>query len=122
MSGDTSLDPDNKERMWALWCHLSALVILVPFLPLGNIGLPLILWLLKKKGRPFVDAAGKESINFQLSMTLYVIIALLLLFVFFGLLFIFVILVFNMLLVVYASIKTSQGEYFRYPATIRFIK
>jgi len=90
--------------------------------PLGNIWVPLILWVLKKKDMPLVEEAGRESINFQISMTIYTIISFILCFVFVGFLLIFPLLLFNVGFVIYASIKVSNNERFRYPITIRFIR
>ena len=46
--------PVNKdENMWAMFCHLSALVGFV--IPFGNIIAPLIIWTLKKDEYPHVN-------------------------------------------------------------------
>ncbi|MBE8965518.1 DUF4870 domain-containing protein [Nostocales cyanobacterium LEGE 12452] len=41
-----------------------------------NILPPLIIWRLKKAQYPWIDLQGKESLNFQLSLTLYTFIAI----------------------------------------------
>ena len=85
-------------RIWAMLCHLSAMVawILLVFVVLIGIPLylplnvlaPLIIWRLKKTQYSWVDFQGKESLNFQLSLTFYVlivvIISLLIVFTSFG--------------------------------------
>lgn len=45
------------------------------FIPFGNFILPLILWTANKKQHEFVDYNGKQSLNFQISMLLYSIVA-----------------------------------------------
>ncbi|MBW4572899.1 DUF4870 domain-containing protein [Hassallia byssoidea VB512170] len=145
-------------RVWAMLCHLSALlawillilvvIIGIPlYLPL-NVLAPLIIWRVKKTQYTWVDFQGKESLNFQLSLTFYVlilvIISLLLVFTGFGIAMtsngtanyieiIFrtlligcsAIVVFMLLLqsfvVTCAAIKAYRGEYYRYPFTIRFL-
>jgi len=63
----------SEEKQWGMACHLSALAGL--FLPtFGHVLGPLVVWLLKKDSSPFVDAEGKESLNFQLSMSLYALL------------------------------------------------
>lgn len=111
----------KQERVWAIFCHLSAFfVFVIP--PIGNILGPLVIWLIKKGDMPFVDMEGKESLNFQISMTIYMFIALVLCFIVIGIpLMIFIVLA-NIVLVIIASIKTSNGEKFHYPCTIHFIK
>ena len=75
--------PVNKdENMWAMFCHLSALVGFV--IPFGNIIAPLIIWTLKKDEYPHVNDQGKEAINFQLSITVYILISVVLVFVVIG--------------------------------------
>ena len=116
----TTKGPDDQ-RPWAIFCHLSALVMLLG-VPLGNIWVPWVLWLIKKNDMPSVERAGKQSMNFQISMTLYTLIVFILCFVFVGFLLIFPLILFNVVLIIYASIKESNGEEFTYPLTIRFIK
>ena len=58
-------------------CHLTALLGIIG-IPFGNIVGPLIIWLLKKNVYPFVNEQGKESLNFQISMTIYALAAALL--------------------------------------------
>ncbi|MBE9228973.1 DUF4870 domain-containing protein [Phormidium sp. LEGE 05292] len=59
-----------------MWAHLSSLVW-IPLMfvglsfPVLNIVGPLIVWLYKRKDHEFIDEQGKESLNFQLSFTLY---------------------------------------------------
>ncbi|MGA9378107.1 MAG: DUF4870 domain-containing protein [Phormidium sp.] len=70
-------DYETEEiRNWGMWAHLSSLA----WIPLMFVGLsfpvlniigPLIVWLYKRKDHEFIDAQGKESLNFQLSFTLY---------------------------------------------------
>ena len=108
-----------KEALtWGMLCHLSALCLFI-FPVFGNILGPLILWLLKKNDHPFIDEHGKESLNFQISMTVYRIAAAITVI---GLIVTGVICIADPILTIIAAIKTSNGEDYRYPLTIRFIK
>jgi uncharacterized Tic20 family protein len=110
----------NKDaRMWGMLCHLGALSGLIG-VPFGNIIVPLIIWLIKKDEHPFVDAQGRESLNFQVSMTIYGIVAFLLVFVLIGWLLLPVVYFANLICTILAAIKANDGLSFRYPATIRF--
>ena len=73
---------EKDARTWAMVCHLSALSGY--FIPLGNILGPLIVWAIKKDEFAFVEAQGKEAINFQLSMTVAYLISIVLCLVFIG--------------------------------------
>lgn len=115
-------DAQNKDaQMWAMICHLSALCGFIG-IPLGNILGPLIIWLIKKEGAPFVDEHGKEALNFQISMTIYVIVAILLTFILIGLPILLGLLVADLVFLIIAALKANKGESYRYPITIRFLK
>ncbi len=111
----------KSERTWAICCHLSSLTAFIG-IPFGNILGPLVIWLIKKSEMPLVDEEGKSAVNFQISMTIYTLIAFVLCFVVIGFLLIFPVILFNIILVIIASVKTSNGEKFQYPCTIHFIK
>lgn len=112
---------DKKSRNWGMLCHLSALASLVG-IPFGHILGPLIVWLLKKNDYPFVDEQGKESLNFQISVSIYGIVAAFLIFIKIGILLLVGLLLADLIFVIIASIKTSNGEHYHYPLTIRLIK
>lgn len=108
------------ERFWAMGCHLSTLFgFLIPF---GNIIAPLLIWLLLRKEYYLVNDQGKESLNFQISMLIYYLIASLLLLLVVGVVLLPLLALFQFIAVIVASIEAAQGKVFRYPITIRFIK
>ena len=100
-------------------CHLSALGVFV--FPLGNVIGPLIVWLVKKEESPFVDDQGKESLNFQISFTIYCLVASILILVAIGVILLIALGIAFLILVIIASIKANEGEEFRYPLTLRLI-
>jgi uncharacterized protein len=120
VEGDTTVY-SKDERLWATLCHLSALIGFV--LPIvGNIAGPLVFWILKKDEMPFVDINGKEAINFQISMSIYALCAVVLVLVLIGIPLLFMIALSEITFVIMASVKTSEGTPFRYPLTMRLIK
>jgi uncharacterized Tic20 family protein len=112
----------SEEKNYAMLAHLLALAGLI--LPFGSIIGPLVIWLIKKDESPFVDKNGKESLNFQISTTIYLIVAGILAFITLGLLFFLPIAVsiFWLVYVIIASVRVSNGEDFSYPLAIRFLK
>jgi uncharacterized protein len=112
---------ESQERIWGMLCHLTALLGLVG-IPFGNIFGPLLVWLYKKKAYAMVDKQGRESLNFQLTMTILVLIAALLIYLKIGMMLIFVLASVNVVLVLIASVQSYRGETFRYPFQIRFLK
>ena len=122
VSAADSVGPSKTERQWAMGCHLIALLgFVIPF-PAANIVAPLVLWLLKREDGAFIDDNGKESLNFQISLFIYLSICFMLIFIGIGVFLIFPLAVFGFICVVVAAIKASEGTTFRYPACIRFIK
>lgn len=63
---------DNHKKNIATFIHLSSFSrFMIPF---GNFIVPIILWVANKDKSEFVDAHGKQIINFQLSILLYAFI------------------------------------------------
>ncbi len=126
----TSVAPAAQKnlRTWTVLCHASA--FLGFFVPAaGHLVGPLLVWLLKRDESPEIDEHGKESVNFQLSMFIYTaalgVVCFILMFVLIGFLLIplFAILyVVDLVLVIIAALKASEGQFYRYPLTIRLIK
>lgn len=108
-------------RTWCVLCHAAALLGLF-FHFLGHILGPLIVWLVKRGDSPEVDAHGKESLNFQISMLIYDAIAAILCIVLIGIPILIALWILNTVLVIIASIQASEGKFYRYPITIRLIK
>lgn len=119
----------KKSYAFAVLCHLLSLSALAG-IPFGNLLGPLIIWLIKRDEDTFVDACGKTSLNFQLSLVLYLLgLSVLILVPGIGMLLrpmIFIIfsalLLANVVLVIIASIKASHGELYRYPYSLQFLK
>lgn len=118
----TETPPVSKdEQTWAMACHLAALAgILIPF---GNIFGPLIVWLMKRAEMPAVDVQGKESLNFQITVTIALIVCILLMFVVIGIVLAPIVGIGALILTIMAAVKVSNGELgYRYPWTFRFLK
>jgi uncharacterized Tic20 family protein len=77
---------------------------------------------MKKEEMPMVDEHGKEVINFQISITLWIFIAAIFAFILIGLPFLIILAVLQIVFVIIGAIKADSGELYRYPLTIRFIK
>lgn len=119
--GDSLRSEDKDARMWGMFCHLTALSAFIG-VPFGNIIGPLIIWLIKREEFSQVEDQGKESLNFQISMTIYTLVSFFLCFVIIGFLLLPAVLLVDLILVIIASVKANKGELYRYPFTIRFIK
>ena len=115
------ITPSKDERTWAMLCHFSALLIFVG-IPFSNILAPLIIWLIKKEEMPFVEDQGKEVLNFQISMTIYLLISGILCFILIGIPFVIGLGIFNVIITIIAGIKANDGISYRYPINLKLIK
>ena len=110
----------ETERNWAMFCHLAAFgCFLFPF---GGILGPLICWLSKKDESTWVNENGKASMNFQLSILLYLVLTIPLCFILIGIPILAVIWTLRIVCIIIASVKASKGEEFKYPLAIPFIQ
>jgi uncharacterized Tic20 family protein len=118
------MSTDENARTWAMVCHLITLAGHI--MPFGHIIGPLIVWLLKRTEHPFIDFNGKESLNFQISMTIYSILAGILIVTVIGACIggpaLFALWITDLACVIIAAVKANNGETFTYPISIRFIK
>ncbi|MCP3926400.1 MAG: DUF4870 domain-containing protein [Desulfobacterales bacterium] len=128
--GEKSKKDIQEEKTFGILCHLSTFAgFMIPF---GSILGPLIVWLVKKNEYELVDSCGKESLNFQISLTIYTLILLFFFFIVFlsqtEIIVVFLvpvmIIVFlvDIICVIKASVLANNGEVYRYPLTIRFFK
>jgi len=105
--------PTSDEKTMAILSHILALVT-------GFIG-PLIIYLVKKDS-PYVLAHARESLNFQITMTIAYIIAWLLVFILIGFVLIPLIIITNLVFIIIATIRASENKLYKYPLSIRLVK
>ena len=113
-------EPSAEARQWAMLCHFAGFAGMV--FPFGNLLGPLILWQLKKDMDPFVDAQGKEALNFQISVCLAVILCCVLMVVLIGFPLLALVWIAAVVLTIIGGIKANEGRAYRYPFTLRLVK
>ena len=115
---------DPSLRQWIVGMHLSPLSgLLIPF---GNIIAPLIIWLIKKSEIPALDGVGKQVLNYQISWTIWMVVAgvvaavgsCLVVPIFLP----FALVVAWLILTILGSVKASNGIAYKYPLTIELLK
>jgi len=105
--------PSAESRTLGMLAHLLGIM--------GFLG-PLIIWLIKKDEDPFLDEQGKESLNFQLTMLIALIISGLSTLICIGFITTPALVIADIVLCIMAGMKANEGISYRYPLTIRFIK
>ncbi len=105
------------ERTYLMLMHLSQFASwLIPFV---GIVIPILMWTTNKDTNPEVDRHGKNILNFTISYAIY---SIALFIIIIGIPLLIVLFAVYAVAVIIASIKASNGEFWKYPLTIQFIK
>lgn len=110
----------SEAKTWSVLSHILTLVGAV--IPFGHIIAPLVIWLIKKDESAEVGRHAKESLNFQISVTIYALVAGVLCLVVIGFLLLAAVGIFALVCIIIATVKAANGEFFKYPLSIRFVK
>jgi uncharacterized Tic20 family protein len=107
--------PDQgNDKLLAILCHVS------PFLGVPFI-LPLIIYLVKRGDSPLIAAHAKEVLNFHISILIYSVCCIPLVYVCIGIPLLLALGLASFICAIIAAIKASEGAFYFYPLTIRFI-
>jgi uncharacterized protein len=104
------LSPQD-EKNWALGAHLG--VLLVSFVA------PLVIWLVFKGRGPFLEHHAKESLNFQITVMIALFASAILSIV--GIFLMLALIPWMIVMPIIAAVKASNGEWYRYPLTLRLV-
>ncbi|GAB3603524.1 DUF4870 domain-containing protein [Microbacterium aureliae] len=102
------------ERLWATLIHLGGLFF-------GFLA-PLIGYLVLKDRGPFIRAHTATALNFQLTLLIAYVVGSILAIVFIGILILIAAYVLGLVLAIVAAVKANQGQWYEYPAAIRFVR
>jgi uncharacterized protein len=138
----------TQERNWAMAAHLSALVAIAG-LPFGHVLGPLVVYLIKGHESEFVGQHARASLNYQITVSIFYIVAILVgVVVAFGffipmsasasgsnqapinfLVFwtalicaILLVLLLSIVFVIMGTVAASEGRPYTYPFAIRFLR
>jgi uncharacterized Tic20 family protein len=110
-----------EEKQMGLFLHLSQLanVILFPF----GIVAPILIWQLNKDKMPGLDAHGKMVVNWMISLTIYGIVSIILVFILIGIIPLIGLMIAGIAFPIIGAVKANNtGELWEYPLTIKFLK
>jgi uncharacterized protein len=116
--GQAPLPPD-QERLWAMLAHLLSFV--AAYIALGFIA-PLAVLLVFGPRSAYVRAHAVESLNFNLTWLVYAVVGVLLIILGIGILILLALGIAYVVFIIIASVRANNGEFFRYPLTVRFIR
>ena len=111
---------DQAVRNTAVAAHLSTFAGLI--VPFGSVIGPLAVWLTRRDRDPFIDHAGREALNFGISIAVYGSLLLVAALMLVGIPFLIVGVIAWVVLASLAAAKASQGQAYRYPLTMRLIR
>jgi uncharacterized Tic20 family protein len=104
----------GSDRSWAIWIHVSPFAAL--FFQMLIVA-PLVLWLMRRDKSAFVDDHGREMVNVLITMLIISASSIFL----FTIPFVIAWVIVTMINQIRAAVAASNGEYFRYPMTFRFL-
>ena len=111
---------DQEIRNTAVAAHLSTFAGLI--VPIGSVIGPLAVWLSRRHRDPFIDQAGREALNFGISIAIYGSVLLVATLMLVGIPLLIAGVVAWVVLASLAAVKASQGQAYRYPLTLRFVR
>lgn len=114
------LSDNPAANQWAMFVHFSLFAGFI--LPVAGLVLPIIIWQVKKDEYPFVDLHGKQVLNWIVSLIIYSLICAVFTLIFIGFIGFAALFVMSIAFPIIGGIKANNGEFWRYPFTIRVIK
>ena len=111
---------DQQVHNTAAAAHLSTFAGLI--VPFGSVIGPLAIWLTRRDRDPFIDQAGREALNFGISIAIYGLVALVAALMLVGIPLLVVGVIAWVVVASLAAVKASQGKPYRYPLTMRLVR
>lgn len=123
-SDSSSLTPEAAEqqtRQWAMLLHLSQLLgyTVIPF---AGLVAPIIIWQVMKEKHPGLDEHGCNATNWIISSFIYMVVAVILVLALIGIPLVLALAVCAVVFPIVAAVKANNGEVWKYPMTIEFLK
>ncbi|MFK8137153.1 MAG: DUF4870 domain-containing protein [Bdellovibrionales bacterium] len=111
---------NKEEKNWLVGMHLSVLLGFSLF-PLVGFLVPFVIWRVKRDESPWFELHGKEITNFMINVVVWQLIGGILSVIGIGILIIFLTYALGVILPVYAALKVSRFQDYKYPTPFRFL-
>ena len=112
---DVAFPAKGNEKIWSMLSHLST------FFGVGLI-LPLVVYLAMRGESEYVACNAREALNFHISLLIYGLCCVPLLFILIGIPLLILIGLGALVLAIVAAVKASEGRCYHYPLTLRLVK
>ena len=109
----------RQDNQLLVLTHLSQLLTFIT--GFGGLIVPLVIWASQKENVYNMDQQGKNIVNFQLSMIVYSIICIPLVFVVVGIFGLIALCLLSFIFPIMNAIRASHGESPKYPLSLNFI-
>ncbi len=109
----------KEERDWVTGVHAAALIGY--FVPMAWVLGPLVVWLLKKDESAAVDQHGRDVLNFQISMVIFLAIAGVLSIILIGIPALIILGLVQLVATIMGVVSASQGKRFKYPWALKIL-
>lgn len=105
------------ENTYIMLMHLSQFAGVL--IPLTGFIVPILMWIANKDNNLNVDIQGKNILNFMISFAIYGVASAITII---GIPIAVIVCILYIIFVIIATVKANDGEYWKYPLTIQFIK
>lgn len=112
---------ESHVKLWLFSIHVAAIIgFIFPF----SVLFPFVLWMYKKDDHALFNEHGIKAVNFQLTMTIFYVLAFVSLITVkgFGFIFFMTVFPFNLIVIMYNIFKSTTAHSCYYPLTYPFIK
>lgn len=109
-----------NEKSFLLLMHLGQFAGVI--VPGAGFALPIIMWVTNKENNERIDEQGKYITNWLISATIYLIASIILTFIFIGIIGIIAVAIAALVFPIIGAIRANDGEIWKYPLSIQFIK
>jgi len=115
----TAATISKEERNWAMLAHLSGLLAFATLI--GGVLGPLVMWMIRKDDMNFASDQAKEALNFQITVFVAGLIAGVMCLILIGFALLGILVIVDLILMIIAAVKASEGVSYRYPFNLRLI-
>lgn len=109
----------RQDNQLLVLTHLSQLLTFIT--GFGGLIVPLVIWATQKENIYNMDQQGKNIVNFQLSMLIYSVICIPLVFVIVGIFGLIALGLLSFIFPIMNAVRASHGESPKYPLSLNFI-